>query len=145
DCAHALYSRLGDRSLGTFGDIAIFSPWKSLPLPDGGLLVLNRPDLQATAPLARPATRRTLFRLAYRALGTVEQAVGWTPRLRLLQRDGLRRDMHARVSAGPVELVRGSVIAWKLLQGARPAYVVGWRRRHFARLLDACQTLTWAG
>ena len=41
DCAHALFSRLGDRSLGTFGDLAIFSPWKSLPLPDGGLLRVN--------------------------------------------------------------------------------------------------------
>lgn len=52
--------------------------------------------------------------------------------------------MHTKVSAGPVELVRGSAIAWRLLRGARPAYVVGRRRRHFARLLDACRTLTWA-
>jgi len=144
DCAHALYSRLGDRSLGTFGDVAIFSPWKSLPLPDGGLLVLNRPDLKATAPIEGPSTRRTLTRLAYRSLGAFEQAVGWSPRLRLLRRNDLRRQMHIRVSAGSVEMVRGSAAAWRLLRGARRALVVGRRRRHYARLLDACRKLTWA-
>jgi perosamine synthetase len=143
DCAHALYSRLGEQRLGTFGDLAIFSPWKSLPLPDGGLLVLNRPGLQATAPTEAPAASRTLARLAYRSLGTFEQVVGWSPRLRLLQRSDLRKDMHARVSAGPIEMVRGSSIAWRLLRGARPAWVVRPRRRHYARLLDACRTIRW--
>ena len=144
DCAHALYSRLGDRALGTFGDLAIFSPWKSLPLPDGGLLVLNRPGLVVTAPDERAPPARTLARLAYRSLGTVEQAIGWSPRLKLLQRSGLRRQMHARVSAGPVELARGSGIAWKLLRGASRQHVVGRRRRNYTQLLDACRDLTWA-
>jgi dTDP-4-amino-4,6-dideoxygalactose transaminase len=144
DCAHALYSKLGEQPLGTFGDLAIFSPWKSLPMPDGGLLVLNRPDLQATAPAEAPATSRTLARLAYRSLGTFEQMAGWSPRLGLLRRADLRRDLHTRVSAGPIEMVRGSRIAWRLLRGARPAWVVGPRRRHYARLLDACRTLRWA-
>jgi perosamine synthetase len=144
DCAHALYGRLGERRLGTLGDIAIFSPWKSLPLPDGGLLVLNRPDLCADVPTERPSTWRTLARLAYRSLGTFEQMVGWSPRLRLLQRSELRRDMHARVSAGPVEMVRGSGVAWRLLVGSRPAWVVGPRRRNFAHVLDACRDIRWA-
>src|SRR5215212_747563 len=58
DCAHALFSRDGDRLLGSFGDLAIFSPWKSLPLPDGGLLRVNRPDLRPSVPAhAAPARR----------------------------------------------------------------------------------------
>ncbi|MCC7369815.1 MAG: DegT/DnrJ/EryC1/StrS aminotransferase family protein [Chloroflexi bacterium] len=144
DCAHALYSRLGDRDLGSWGDLAIFSPWKSLPLPDGGLLRVNRPDLMATAPATGPAARRVAFRLAYRALGSVEQLLGWSPRTRLLRRQSLRASMHQQVSAGPVDEQAGSEAAWRLLQAARPAFVVGRRRRHFARLLAACHNLAWA-
>jgi perosamine synthetase len=144
DCAHALYSRDGDRPLGTVGDAAIFSPWKSLPLPDGGLLVLNRHDLQASVPPVRPPALKTAARLAYRALGIVEQAIGWTPRLAMLQQTGVRQSMHERVSAGPVEMVAGSPIAKRLLAAARPEFVIGRRRRNYARLLAACQNLDWA-
>ena len=41
DCAHALFSRDKNCPLGTFGDISIFSFRKSLPLPDGGAMVVN--------------------------------------------------------------------------------------------------------
>ena len=141
DCAHALFSRLGDRPLGTFGDLAIFSPWKSLPLPDGGLLRVNDVRLRPQVPKQRLPARRTLTRLAYRALGTLEQTIGWSPRLALLQRPGLRKSMHEQVSAGPVECWparrwRGGCCV------ARPGlHVVGRRRRNFARLLDACRDL----
>jgi dTDP-4-amino-4,6-dideoxygalactose transaminase len=144
DCAHALFSRLGDRPLGTFGDLAIFSPWKSLPLPDGGLLRVTRPGLLPKVPAARPPLPKTAARMAYRALGTVEQAIGWSPRLALLQRPGLRKSMHEQVSAGPVDLLAGSTIARRLLRSANPAHVVGRRRRHFARLLKVCHNLPWA-
>ncbi|MBL8491689.1 MAG: DegT/DnrJ/EryC1/StrS family aminotransferase, partial [Rhodocyclaceae bacterium] len=41
DAAHGLFSATPDGSpLGSIGDMAIFSPWKSLPVPDGGLLRL---------------------------------------------------------------------------------------------------------
>ncbi len=43
DCAHALYSTHAGRSLGTFGDAGIFSLWKTLPLPNGGAVLANRP------------------------------------------------------------------------------------------------------
>lgn len=144
DCAHALFSRLGDRMLGTFGDLAIFSPWKSLPLPDGGLLRVNDDRLQPRVPDQRPPAPRVLSRLAYRALGSVEQLVGWSPRLALLQRPDLRKSMHEQVSAGPVESLAGSAVARRLLRSASAAHVVGRRRRHYARLLDACQNLPWA-
>jgi dTDP-4-amino-4,6-dideoxygalactose transaminase len=144
DCAHALYSREGDRLLGTTGDLAIFSPWKSLPLPDGGLLVANRPGLAPPVPESRPVARKTAARLAYRALGAVEQAIGWSPRSALLQRPGLRRSLHEQVSSGPVEMLAGSAVSRRLLRAASPARVVGRRRRHFARLLDACRDLSWA-
>jgi len=38
DCAHALYGQVGGRLLGTVGSYAIASPWKFLPVRDGGVL-----------------------------------------------------------------------------------------------------------
>ncbi|MBI4169883.1 MAG: DegT/DnrJ/EryC1/StrS aminotransferase family protein [Acidobacteria bacterium] len=41
DCALSLLSQLDGRPLGTFGDFAVFCLYKSLPVPNGGLLVQN--------------------------------------------------------------------------------------------------------
>lgn len=41
DCAHVLHSGLNGKRLGSFGDIAVFSPRKYLPIPNGGLLAVN--------------------------------------------------------------------------------------------------------
>lgn len=43
DCAHALFGRSGDRAIGAWGDVAIGSLTKFLPVNEGGCLVLNRP------------------------------------------------------------------------------------------------------
>jgi perosamine synthetase len=43
DCAHVLTGQYGGKALGTFGDIAVFSWRKFLPVYDGAELVLNRP------------------------------------------------------------------------------------------------------
>ena len=45
DNSHGLLSALGSRPLGTFGDISVFSQRKTLALPHGGALVVNRPSL----------------------------------------------------------------------------------------------------
>jgi len=45
DCAHALLSEDGDVPVGSTGDMAIFSFRKTLPLPDGGCLLINDPAL----------------------------------------------------------------------------------------------------
>lgn len=42
DCALALLSGVNARSVGSYGDYAIFCLYKTLPLPDGGVLVQNR-------------------------------------------------------------------------------------------------------
>ncbi|CAG1010305.1 partial GDP-perosamine synthase, partial [Anaerolineae bacterium] len=41
DCAHALLSNDGDVPLGSTGDMAIFSLRKTVPIPDGGCLLIN--------------------------------------------------------------------------------------------------------
>lgn len=45
DNSHGLLSALESRPLGTFGDISVFSLTKTLALPNGGALVVNRPSL----------------------------------------------------------------------------------------------------
>lgn len=45
DCALALFGRQNSELMGTRGDVAIFSLPKSLPLPDGGILLPNRDEL----------------------------------------------------------------------------------------------------
>lgn len=42
DCALALCSEVDGQPLGTFGDYSIFCLYKTLPVPNGGLLVQNR-------------------------------------------------------------------------------------------------------
>lgn len=48
DCAHALFGRSGSRAVGAWGDCAIASLPKFLPVPDGGLFVQRH----AAAPVA---------------------------------------------------------------------------------------------
>ena len=45
DCALSLLSSFGQRPLGTFGDYSIFCLYKTLPVPNGGVLVQNRQPL----------------------------------------------------------------------------------------------------
>jgi dTDP-4-amino-4,6-dideoxygalactose transaminase len=56
DCALSLLSGVGGRPLGAFGDYSIFCLYKSLPVPNGGLLVQNGDPLPGLRELqtARP-------------------------------------------------------------------------------------------
>ena len=45
DCALSLFSSDGHKKLGTTGDIGIFNFPKTLPVPDGGALLINNPEL----------------------------------------------------------------------------------------------------
>ena len=47
DCALSLFGCDGDVRLGTIGDAAVFNFPKMLPVPGGGTLVINNPDLCA--------------------------------------------------------------------------------------------------
>ena len=55
DCAHAMFGHSDGRPIGSWGDAAIGSLTKFLPVPEGGCLVL-RPD--RTAPMLQPRTAR---------------------------------------------------------------------------------------
>lgn len=59
DCAHALLSSPGGRPLGTYGDVAVFSLWKTLPVPDGAAARANG-RLSVAGGRLRPPLRRSL-------------------------------------------------------------------------------------
>ncbi len=48
DCAHGLLGTFEGRPLGSWGDLSIFSIFKTLPAVDGGLMVLKDPDRKYT-------------------------------------------------------------------------------------------------
>ena len=52
DCALSLLSEADGRPLGSFGDWSVFCLCKTLPLPNGALLVQNGPRLKSLERLA---------------------------------------------------------------------------------------------
>jgi perosamine synthetase len=74
DCALALFSEIGGRPLGSFGDYAVFCLYKTLPVLDGGVLVQNRdPFVELDHLPLRPVGR---------AFETGQAAELWLERLR---------------------------------------------------------------
>ena len=62
DCALSLLSEADGRPLGSFGDYAIFCLYKTVPVPNGALLVANGSDLEAPDTVAlRPAGAFSVF------------------------------------------------------------------------------------
>jgi dTDP-4-amino-4,6-dideoxygalactose transaminase len=72
DCALALLSAAGRRPLGTFGDYAVFCLYKTLPVPDGGLLVHGKE-------VARDLTRLALQSCSLASVGgrSLDLALEW--------------------------------------------------------------------
>lgn len=64
DCAHALLSSYKGRDVGTFGDIAIFSLLKTLPVPNGGILAINNESVSCQCGQRLPSRFSALFYLS---------------------------------------------------------------------------------
>lgn len=64
DCAHALLSSQKGRDLGTFGDISFFSLLKTLPVPNGGILVINNGSVSCACRRRMPSRFGALYYLA---------------------------------------------------------------------------------
>jgi dTDP-4-amino-4,6-dideoxygalactose transaminase len=50
DCALALWSAEGTRPVGSTGELAVFCFYKTVPVPNGGALVVNDPGLRGALP-----------------------------------------------------------------------------------------------
>jgi perosamine synthetase len=137
DCAHALFSFEGQAPLGRRGHAAIFSPWKSLPVPDGGILALNDARLDRPDPLPEHGSLSLAARIAYRALPTIETAIGWSPRLWLLSRSGVRGSMQDRDRTPEFRREMGSNFSYQMLQRADGHRIRQRRRENYQRLAKA--------
>ena len=61
DCAHAFLSASNDKYLGFCGDVSIFSLLKFLPIPNGGVLVINNKDIKYKHNPDKPSMFSTFF------------------------------------------------------------------------------------
>lgn len=64
DCAHSLFSSYKGKFLGSFGDMSIFSLTKTLPVPNGGALLINNPDIDYSDNTICPTQIMTLRGIA---------------------------------------------------------------------------------
>jgi perosamine synthetase len=155
DCALALWSRRGDGvAVGAEGDVSVFSFPKTLPVPDGGALVVNNPDLplpscRRAAPV-RPVLRR-LMSLAKgrvcagpgraRAAGAVRRAVRRARRTQEVAavRPDMPRSYYFDERLADRRISR--VSAWMLRRVDRNE-VVRSRREKYEFLLAACASMS---
>ena len=82
DCALSLLSEPNGKSLGASGDYSVFCLYKTLPVPNGGLLVQNRNILGGLADLKMRRCPRTTAigrsaELALEALRSRADRLGW--------------------------------------------------------------------
>jgi perosamine synthetase len=153
DCALALLSRQGQRPLGSFGDAAIFCLYKTLPVPNGGALVMRTgrsAELPPTDRASLPATMsnlasslRTHFEMEGHKLGelllTALQAAG---------KKVVKASQLERVEVGSQEFdlssVRLGMSYWsqRVLASQDYALIVERRRRNYLHLLHRLEPLS---
>jgi dTDP-4-amino-4,6-dideoxygalactose transaminase len=75
DCAHGLYSRIGKRLLGSYGDWSIFSLRKTLALPNGGGVIRNDSSLPLPV-IGKRHFNPALVKSAIRSILDYEASVG---------------------------------------------------------------------
>ncbi len=61
DCAHAFLSLHNGNHLGSFGDLAIFSLLKTLPIPNGGILLINNRNIKYNPNSEKPNRLSTFY------------------------------------------------------------------------------------
>lgn len=134
DCAHALFGRFDGRWLGEFGDAAMFSLRKTLPLPDGGALVANNPQVVPPSGAPNIPAARTAQRMARLMAKSLLFRLRWRPR------PMWRPETEGLPSPGSSAIVtsvnRMSSTAERLYRRADVAQITARRRANFAFYLD---------
>jgi perosamine synthetase len=133
DCAHALFSCRGSRPLGSQSEAAIFSLRKSLPLPEGGAMVLPGSTSNDLTP--PEWTLRECVPLLREMAFKVEDVIGQSLRMKLLARPGILEAAVIRaddVRAHP-ENRMGPISVW-LANRRSQGEIVRTRRSNYAWL-----------
>ena len=146
DCALSLFSSAPGGALGSFGDIGIFCLYKTLPVPHGGTLSLNRAGLPEPPKSQRPDRLSSVAYITNLILDYVALRDGVGPRLASWGKDFGRATKRAlRAETLPIDtndldmsmLPFGmSRAARYLLSSVRPAEVVQLRRRNYGHLMS---------
>ncbi len=148
DCALALLSCVGDRPLGSWGDAAIFCLYKSVPVPNGGVLVLrsdeasglaegDRPSLASTLALSADALERHLQihgRRWQRGLLNAVRAAGRRAK-RLM--GGTRVDVDSERFEQAYAPLAMSRLSHRIIAAQDFPAIVHTRRRNYLQLLDS--------
>jgi perosamine synthetase len=147
DCAHALLSSLGERPLGAFGDAAVFSLPKVVPVPNGGVAALRAgwPD-RSTTPKRPPAVAVAAHAASSLLLNLQMRGIaGSRPLRESMIGLGKAAFAHAGVDHMPTgtpvfdpacQALTMSPLSWRVLAGQDFADIVRRRRRHYRRLRD---------
>jgi perosamine synthetase len=144
DCALALFSREGENWLGSVGDMAIYSVYKTMALPHGGFLVTKTGSPRKLKP---PPSKSTLLQVAdrfhqhmrwrgwgevdqslIRIFGTVKKGFGW-------KREEIVRSGNIDWDPGMLGLGVSSVV-FRLMNNAIPEKVIHKRRKNYLRILN---------
>lgn len=155
DCAHALYSRDGANWLGAAADVAVFSVAKSLPVPDGGALII-RVHPQAPPPIGSHPSRQAVARQTRSLIIRHFQAHRWRPVSWAAHLPSATKRRFGLAPAGPdretdaglaaimrfdprTAATRMSERSMRLLVHTDHASVATMRRRHYELLLTAVE------
>ncbi len=146
DCALALFSRLNGKPLGSFGDAAVFSLYKSLPVPSGGVLVINNGKLTVFPERLSPPFISTMTHLASSIEYYINYKDVWLGQKALQLARTLGRGVKRSVKAKPVVEIltdefdpevagyKMSRLSHRIAKAQDPEYIVGRRRENYQYL-----------
>ena len=157
DCALSLLSKKGSNPVGSKGDIAIFSFVKTMPLPDGGALVINNPIISDPPKLYPPNFNQyfysLLLLLLFNFLYKLEETSLVQPVVKFLARFRIALSKRQYLSNNRLEIPRGdyyndclstlsiSEVSKRMLIELNPMFIIQRRRRNFEILLEKLDKL----
>lgn len=153
DCALSLLSSDGDQPLGSTGEVAFFCLYKTLPVPNGGAMVINGAKRYSVPEPPPPPWTSTLSHTASSLLQNLElrggRIGGWVRgAIRSLGRNTVRAAQIDRVATGTQHFDRAHVdlgmspLTRKLALSEDLHAVVEHRRRNYFLLLGALRSVS---
>lgn len=153
DCALSLLSSDGDLPLGSTGDLAFFCLYKTLPVPNGGAMVINGPKHYSVPEPPSPPWTSTFSHTASSLLQNLELRGGRVGRwvrgaIRSMGRNTVQAAQIERVATGTQHFNRAHVdlgmspITLRLALAEDLQTVVEHRRRNYFLLLGALRSVS---
>ena len=140
DCAHALFGRFEGRWLGQFGDAAVFSLRKALPLPDGGALVVNGRMRSFPTVAMRLSAAATAVGVARLLLKAAMWRLQWRPRTDWAS-EIRSPSATASYSVTAQTVCAMSNAAFRVFRRANVSQITRRRRENFLFYLDRLQSI----